>query len=95
MFISITSSQGTPDKFEQVENFLRSFLPRMRQFPGVVAIYHYARPEKMDESTIVIWESEEALKKYRQSELVQEAIAFEKKMAMPGTREAYPITFML
>jgi len=63
----------------------------MRKFPGVVAIYHFARPETKEESTLIIWEGPEALKAYRESYLVKEAIAFEKKTNMPTTREAYPI----
>jgi heme-degrading monooxygenase HmoA len=47
--------------------------------------------DKGAESTIIIWESLEALKSYRESDLVQEAMAFEKKTGMPTTREAYPI----
>lgn len=65
----------------------------MRKFPGVIAIYHYARPDRGDDRTIVIWESEEALQLYRQSELVKEAIAFEKKLNLPAIREAYPLTY--
>jgi heme-degrading monooxygenase HmoA len=65
----------------------------MRQFPGVIAIYHYARPDRGDDSTVVIWESEVALKLYRQSELVKEAMAFEKKLNLLATREVYPLTY--
>jgi len=93
MIISITSSHVTPEQSKQLENFLNSFLPRMRKLPGVIAIYHYARPDKEDDSTLVIWESEQALKAYREGELVKEAIAFEKKLGLPGTRETYPVLF--
>jgi heme-degrading monooxygenase HmoA len=91
MMISITSSQVTTETSQQVEDFLQTFLPRMRRFPGVIAIYHFARPDQSDEKTIAIWESAEALKAYRESDLVKEAIAFEKKMGLPSAREAYPI----
>jgi heme-degrading monooxygenase HmoA len=90
MMISITSSQVTTETSQQVEAFLQT-LPRMRQFPGVIAIYHFARPDQGDEKTIAIWESAEALKAYRESDLAKEAIAFEKKMGLPSTREAYPL----
>ena len=63
----------------------------MRRFPGVIAIYHFARPDQGDEKTIAIWESAEALKAYRESDLVKEAVAFEKKMGLPSTRGAYPL----
>jgi heme-degrading monooxygenase HmoA len=95
MFISITSSKYTEDQAPKVEAFLKTFLPRMRQAPGVVSIYNYARPDKGDEHTVVIWESEAALKAYRQSDLVKEAIAFEQAQGLPGTREAYPLLLAL
>jgi heme-degrading monooxygenase HmoA len=91
MIISITSSRYSGAEAHQAEAFLKSFLPKMRRFPGVIAIYHYARPDLGDESTIIIWESDEALKHYRESDLVKEAIAFEKKSKLPTTREAYPL----
>jgi len=91
MMISITSSQVTTETSLQVEGFLQTFLPKMRRFPGVIAIYHFARPDQGDEKTIAIWESAEALKAYRESDLVKEAVAFEKKMGLPSTREAYPL----
>jgi quinol monooxygenase YgiN len=57
MIISITTSRPTQDQVPKVEDFLKSFLPKTRKFPGVIAIYRYARPDKYDDSTIVIWES--------------------------------------
>ncbi len=93
MLISITTSQTNPDQLEKVERFLQEFLPRLKQQPGVVAIYHYNRPEKGDETTIVIWENQEALKKYREGNLVKEAIAYEQKLNLPATRESYPLVF--
>jgi heme-degrading monooxygenase HmoA len=91
MMISITTGKYTEEQARQSEIFLKDFLPQMRKFPGVNAIYHFAQPDKNEESTIVIWDSPEALKAYRESDLVKEAMAFEKKMGMPTTREAYPI----
>ncbi len=91
MFISITSSKTSEEYASKVEAFLKAFLPRMRQAPGVVAIYRYARPDKGDKYTVVIWESEAALKAYRQSDLAKEAVAFEQSVDLPGTREAYPL----
>ena len=95
MFITITTSKVTPEQVMQVDEFLKGFLPRMKQQPGVVAIYHYSRPEKGDESTVVIWESLAVVKAYRESDLIKEAIAYEQKLGLQSvtTREGYPLIF--
>ena len=93
MVISITSSQLTPQQLEQADHFLQSFLPRLKKFPGVVNICHYAGPGEGKTTTLILWESEQALKQYRGSELIKEAIAFEDKIGQRATREAYPVSF--
>ncbi len=93
MFITITTSKATPEQLQKVEMFLHEFLPRLKQEPGVLAIYHYARPEQGDESTIIIWENEEAVKAYRTGDLIKEAIAFEQAHHLPSTREAYRLIY--
>ncbi len=93
MFITITTSKATPEQFQEVEAFLHEFLPRLKQQPGVLAIYHYARPGQGDESTIIIWENEEAVQAYRRSELIQKAIAFEQAHNLLSTREGYPLIY--
>ena len=93
MFITITASKAMPEQFQEVETFLHDFLPRLKQQPGVLAIYHYARPEQGDESTIIIWENEEAVKHYRTGDLIKEAIAFEQAHKLPSTREGYPLIY--
>ena len=95
MFITITTSKVTPEQSKQVESFLKNFLPRMKQQLGVVAIYHYSRPDKGDESTVVIWESPEAVKSYRESDLIKEVIAYEQKLGLheTTTREGFPLIF--
>jgi heme-degrading monooxygenase HmoA len=95
MMISITSSRPTKEQSQELERFLETFLPRMRMFPGVVAIYHFARADQGEESTVTIWEGEEALNRYRESSLVQEAVALEKKLTLHTTREAYPLIRVL
>jgi hypothetical protein len=95
MIISITSSRPTQQQLPQVEKFRSTFLPKMRTFPGVVAVYHFIRPGKGDESTITIWESEDALKRYRDSDLAKEEAAFEKKINLPGAREVYPLLYSI
>lgn len=91
MFITITTSKVTPEQQKQVEEFLKGFLPRMKKQPGVIAIYHYIRPDRGDESTVVIWESPEAVKRYRESDLAKEALAYENQQNLPATREGYPL----
>ena len=54
MFLTITTSKATPEQLQEVETFLHGFLPRLEHQAGVLAIYHYARPEQGDESTIII-----------------------------------------
>ena len=93
MFITLTSSRVSADQLAEVEAFLAQFLPRVQQLPGVVAIYHYARPDKGDESTIIVWESTAALQAYREGELIKEAIAFEKQHGMLTTREGYSVIY--
>ena len=93
MFLTITTSKATPEQLQEVETFLHEFLPRLKQQPGVLAMYHYARPEQGDAGTIIIWENEEAVKAYRASDLIKEAIAFEQDHHLPSTREVYPLIY--
>lgn len=64
MYISITSSQVTQETAAEVEKFLAAFLPKVKSLPGAVAIYHYARPERNDEATIIIWRGRESPMRY-------------------------------
>jgi len=93
MFLTITTSKATPEQLQEVETFLYEFLPRLSQQPGVVAIYHYARPEQGDESTMIIWENEEAVRAYRTGDMIKEAIAFEQAHHLPSSREGYPLIY--
>jgi heme-degrading monooxygenase HmoA len=93
MFITITLSKVDTVQLEKVENFLAEFLPRFQKQPGVNSIYHFDRPDKGDEVTVVVWESEDAVKAYRQSELIKEVIEFEKANNLPATREGYPLKY--
>ncbi len=49
MHITITTSKPTPEQLPEVEAFLSQFLPRVQQQPGVVAVYHFVRPDKGDD----------------------------------------------
>jgi heme-degrading monooxygenase HmoA len=51
------------------------------------------RPEHDDHTTIIIWENEEAVRAYRASDLVREAIAFEQANNLPARREGYPLDY--
>ena len=93
MFVTVTTSRPKPDQLGKVEAFLSKFLPRLEQQSGVIAIYHYVRPEHGDDATIIVWESQEAVKTYREGRLIQEAIAFERDLNLPSTREGYPLTY--
>jgi heme-degrading monooxygenase HmoA len=93
MFITFTTSKVTPEQLQEIETFLHEFLPRLKQQPGVLAIYHCARAELRDEITIIIWENEEAVQAYRKGNLIKEAIAFEQAHHLPSTREGYPLIY--
>ena len=95
MYISLTGGKVTKESEAETEKFLSEFLPKMRRLPGVMAIYHYYRPELGDNTTIVIWKDREALQAYRNGELIKEAIAFEKKTGRLATREGYPLSIAL
>jgi steroid delta-isomerase-like uncharacterized protein len=89
MFITITRSHPTPEQFEQAEDFLHEFLPRLEQQPGVKDIYHFGGPGEA--TTIIVWDSESAIDAYRESALMQEALAFERDHDEVTTRERYAI----
>jgi quinol monooxygenase YgiN len=93
MFITTTTSKPRADQIESVEAYLAAFLPRLKELPGVVAVYHYLRPEQPDDVTIIVWEDQAALKKYRESVLFQEAIAYEKENRIPSVREGFPLVY--
>ena len=67
-------------------------MPKVKQLPGAVAAYHFARPEKSEITTIIIWKDKEALMAYRQGDLIKSAIDFERKNGLKSTRDAYPLT---
>ena len=93
MFITLTSSKITVDQARESENFLDDFLPRLKHQPGVMGIYHFQRPDKGDEVTVIVWENEEAMKVYREGELIKEPIAFESLYNIHSSREGYPLIY--
>jgi len=93
MFITFTSSKVPEEQMPAVDEFLSGFIPRFKEQPGVLAIFHCNRPDKGDEMTITFWESEEAVQAYRRSDLIKEPIAFEKSRGLPTTREGYQLLY--
>jgi len=87
MILTVTESVLNPEQLARVESFLAGFLPRMREAPGVVEILHYADRESGRAQTLVVWEGEADVRAYRESELVKEAMAFEKSVGAPGDRK--------
>jgi len=91
MYITFTGSKLSTEESREVDRFLAGFIPRFKRQRGVLAIFHVNRPDKGDDVTITVWESEEATKAYRQSELFNEVMAFEKAHNLHITREGYPV----
>jgi heme-degrading monooxygenase HmoA len=93
MYITFTGGKVTPEESRDLDKFLADFLPRLKRQRGVLAAYQVNKPDKGEEVTIIVWENEEAVKAYRQSELFKEPMAFEKAHNMNTTREGYPVVF--
>jgi heme-degrading monooxygenase HmoA len=93
MIITITTSHLTLEQFRQSEDFLPLFLPKLRNFPGVINLYHYVGPDPHSRTTLVIWASEQDMQTYRQSDLVKEANTFAASMGEQVTRETYPLLY--
>lgn len=93
MYITITNSQVTDEQRERVEAFLADFLPRLEQRFDVEAAYHFDRPDHGDTWTIIVWQDQEAVQVYRDSDLFQEALAQEQELGTESTREGYPLTY--
>jgi heme-degrading monooxygenase HmoA len=92
LLTATTSRLLTKEQLQQVEDFLGKFLPRMKRQPGVIEILHYARLDQGQAITIVIWESEEDIRGYREGDLVKEAMAFEQSLGISTTREGpFPV----
>ena len=95
MLLTTTTSTGTQEQLASVEQYLAEFLPRLKQEPGVVEILHVVERERGEDSTFIPWESPEALARYRESALMQEAIAEERRLGMPATRTRAEVTLRL
>ncbi len=95
MHITLTNTKETAQGRAETEKFLSDFLPRFRKYPGVKAVYSYYSKEKGEGITITIWENEEAVKSYWNSELINETKAFSEKSNVPITRESHPLFISL
>jgi quinol monooxygenase YgiN len=96
MVVTVTEGRYSPERQAQTEAFLAEFLPRMKEEPGVVEILHYADSEGGTTSTLVVWESEADVGRYREGELIKEAIAFEQRGGEPARRSGpFPVQVRL
>jgi quinol monooxygenase YgiN len=86
MIATVTEGRPNEEQGALTESFLAEFLPRMKQEPGVVEILHYTDPESGAAVTVVVWESEAAVRRYREGELIKEAIAFEQRIGESARR---------
>ena len=93
MFITFTTGTVTAEQSIAVEEFLAGFLPRMEAEAGALAAYHFDRPERGDNVTIIIWPSQEVAMRYREGDLKKEVDAFEKARGLSITREGYPLSY--
>ena len=95
MFITITSTQEASQDYTATEKFLSEFLPRLRRYPGVLSVYSYNIKDKGKGNTIVIWENEDAVKSYWNSELIKETAEFAVKSNVTITRGTFPLAIAL
>jgi quinol monooxygenase YgiN len=96
MVVTVTEGRYSPERQTQTEAFLTEFLPRMKQEQGVVEILHYADRDSGTTSTVVVWESEADVRRYREGELIKEAVAFEQRSAEPARRSGpFPVQVRL
>jgi quinol monooxygenase YgiN len=86
MIVTVTEGHPDEEQYAQTEAFLAEFLPRMKQEPGVVEILHYADPESGAAVTVVVWESEADVRRYREGALIKEAMAFEQQIGESARR---------
>jgi heme-degrading monooxygenase HmoA len=91
MFITTTIVKGLPNQISETEKFLYDFLPKLKKFPGVISVYNYNLHDKGESNTIVIWENEDAVKTYWNSELIKEPTEFIKNNNSTVTRESHPL----
>lgn len=78
----------------EVEEFLAVALLKLKNLSGAVAIYHCARLEESDETTMIIWKDKESLVAYRQGEPVKEAMTFENRLCLKKYTRRLPASYL-
>ena len=92
MYVTITASKGLGgEQAERVHRFLEEFLPRLKQQPGVMEILHGASPDGSDVTTVIVWESPDDAKRYRDSNLIREPMSLEAELGLDSRREGFPV----
>ncbi len=95
MFVTITKTKESAQSYVETEKFLKTFLPKLRAYPGVKGIYSYYNDKSGEGNTIVLWENEDAVKSYWSSELIKEPASYGENQNVTIKREAYPVTVSL
>ena len=93
MYVTITASRGlSSEQAERVHRFLAEFLPRLKEQLGVREILHGASTDGRDVTTVIVWESADDAKQYRESELIREPIALEAELGLTSMRDGFAVT---
>ena len=93
MYVTLTASKGlSNEQANRVHRFLDEFLPRLKEQPGVREILHGASPDGRDVTTVIVWDSADDAKRYRESELIREPIALEAELGLTSTRDGFAVT---
>jgi hypothetical protein len=72
--------------------WVREFLPRLEQAPGVVEILHGGSSDGRDVTTIIVWESPDDARRYREGALIKEPMALEEELESSSMREAFAVS---
>jgi heme-degrading monooxygenase HmoA len=93
VYVTITASSGlSSEQAKRVHSFLDEFLPRLKREPGVREVLHGASPDGRDVTTVIVWETSEDAKRYRESELIREPMALETELGLTSTRAGFAVT---
>jgi pimeloyl-ACP methyl ester carboxylesterase len=93
LYVTITASKGlSSEQAARVHSFLDEFLPRLKQQPGVQEILHGATPDGSEVTTVIVWESADDAKRYRESKLIREPMALEAELGLTSMRDGFTVT---